>query len=81
MPANARIAVSFSTGISAGDLTLAAGLATFGTPDLAADQVYRLSYVERAESVVPTCAVAGTVTLYVLNEWMLSDAIATGVFT
>ena len=82
MKGNARIGVSFSVNITAGQLTLATeGARTLETPALDADVVYRLDYLERARTLTPTCAIAGTVSLHVFDEWMLPSVVATGVFT
>jgi len=80
-PAGSRLAVSFSNPITAGQLTVAIGANTLGIPDLAADEVRRLDWAENTEQVVINSAIAGTVTLYVLNQWQEPFQIATGVFT
>lgn len=81
MPANSRLAISFSTGITQGQLTVDIGAKTVETTALSADEIYRLEVGEEAEEIIPTAAIAGTVTLYVLDEWQRPSAIATGTFT
>lgn len=79
---DAQLGISFSVPIAVGQLTvdLADGR-TMGTPALAADQVHRLGNIRRALELTPSCAIAGTVTIYVFDEWFRPDAIATGVFS
>lgn len=81
VPAGARLAVSFSVGVTAVQLTVDIGANTIGTRALLADEIQRLVHAELNEDVVPTCGIAGTVTLYRLSEWQLPIAIASGVFT
>lgn len=80
VPANARLAVSFSVPVAAGQLTINYGDRALGTTALAADQVRLLDWVERAVEVTIQSAIAGTVTLYVLDEWNRPSAIAQGTF-
>lgn len=79
---DAQIGVSFSVPVTAGQLVvdLADGR-SIGTPALAAGQVHRLGNIRRALELTPTCAIAGTVTLHVFDEWFRPDPISTGVFT
>lgn len=81
MRAASRLAVSFSAPLTAGQLTVSIGARTLGTPALTADEIRRLEFGERNEDVVPQSAIAGTVTLYVLDEWARPRAVATGTFT
>lgn len=81
MRANARIAVSFSAVVAAGQLTLAVGSAVLKTPVLAANEIYRLEVAARDQDITPTSAIAGTVKIHVLDEWSRSSVVATGIFT
>jgi len=82
VPKDAQLGVSFSVGVSAGQLTVATNDSrTIGTPALAANQVHRLGNIRRALELTPTCAIAGTVTIHVFDDWFRPTAIATGVFT
>jgi hypothetical protein len=79
MPASGRIGVSFSALTTAGQISVSIGAREMNTPALAANQIYRLDVIDRAKEIVLDCAIAGTVTLYVFNEWMQPFAIATAV--
>lgn len=84
MPANALLAVSYSVGITSGQLVVNVNTGkTMGVPDLAADEIRELGYVEAGQlvDIELTAAVAGTATLYVLNDWRIPSSIATVVFT
>lgn len=81
LPAASFVGISFSSGVTASELTVAVGLRTIGTKALAADEIFRLGFFERAFSLVPTSDIAGTVTLYRFDQWFRASAIATGVFT
>ncbi len=82
LPANTRVGISFSIGITAGQLTVDTETSrNLGTPALVADEIYRLDWLERGVDVTITSAVAGTATLYAFDEWMRSYPIATVVFT
>ena len=80
--ANAEYAVSFSAAVTADELTVATETArTLGTPALDPDQIRRIGYFERGRTLTPTAGIAGTVTLYVLDDWSRPIPVATGVFT
>ncbi len=82
MPANARLAMSFSVDLTATELTLVTEVGrTLGTPALLADEIYKLQHLERARTLVPDADIAGTISLFVLDEWSRETLIATGVFT
>lgn len=84
LPANARLAFSASEALDDGDITVTIGGRNLVLPALSADEIFRLSYGERAESVVAGSdidAPACDVTLYVLDEWQREAAIATGSVT
>lgn len=84
MPANVLLAVSYSVGITSGQLVVNVNTGkTMGVPDLAADEIRELGYVEAGQlvDIELTAAVAGTATLYVLNDWRIPSSIATVVFT
>lgn len=82
MPAASMISVSFSADLTAGQLTVDTNTSrTIGVPDLAADEIRLLGWFEKGVELTPDCAIAGTVTLYVLNEWTKPFSVATGVFT
>ena len=75
-------AISFDAPVAAGEVTVATEVGrTLGTPALAADQIHRLGYFERARTLTVTSAIAGTATLYVLDNWRRPIVVATGVFT
>lgn len=82
IPANSRLAISFSVGLTATELTLATEVGrTLGTPALATDEIHKLQHLERARTLVPDAAIAGTISLYVLDEWSRETLVATGIFT
>ena len=82
LPANARLGISFSAPVGAGQLSVDTETGrTLGTPALVADEIYRLDWLERTVDVTITSAIAGTATLYVFDQWMRSYPIATVVFT
>lgn len=81
MPAAANIGISFSGAVTAGDIIIAVGSRTLGTPDLSADQIHRLGFFETGVQLIPTCANAGTVTLHYLDQWFRPSAVATGEFS
>lgn len=81
LPANARIAMSHSAGVEAGELRLVRGSADpIPLPALDADQVWRMQYYGKNEQFDVECDVAGTTTLYVLDEWSRPLPIATKIF-
>lgn len=83
MPAGARVAVSHSADIEAGQLRLVVTGPTdrtLATPTLAADQVFKGEFLERAVSFTVETDVAGDVTVYVLDEWTRPLEIAAGTF-
>lgn len=82
LAASGEFAVSFSAPVTAGQLTVATEVGrTLGTPALAADQIYPLGFFERARTLIPESAIAGDVTLYILDNWRRPIAVATGTFT
>lgn len=82
LPSAGVIGISFSTGVTAGQVTIETGSGrSLGTPDLAADVIHRLGFFEPGVALTVTGAIAGTATLHYLDDWRRSAAIATGVFT
>lgn len=71
MPANGRLAISFSGTVTSGDLIVDMGSnRTLTIPDLAADTLFPLGWLEKGKAVVVEDAGltnGQTVSLYVLN--------------
>ena len=68
MPAGARLAISHSVGLSAGQVTIAVGdRREFTCPALAADEVHRGIHAERGFAVTQTGAPAGTIRIYLVD--------------
>lgn len=77
-----NIGVSFSAPVTAGQLTIDTNRGkTLGTPALAADEIHRLGFFEKNVTLTPSCAVAGTVTIHILDDRRIPSAVATGTFT
>ncbi len=68
-PANCRFAISYSTPLAQGDLTVNVGPKGYKTPALAANQVHRMEYANRGKLISYTTAIPGKLKLYVLDEW------------
>lgn len=66
LPAGAILGVSCSEEVSTGDISVSVQGRTIYTPDLAADQIHSLSYLEAGTVVTPT-AISGTLSLWVLD--------------
>lgn len=85
LPANARLGVSFSASVAAGDLRLDVGPnKSLNIPALAANRVYRPGVVgERGQAltVVRSGAPTGTATVYIIDGSGRARAIATATFT
>lgn len=81
MKAAGNIGISFSAGITAGQLTISRGSRTIKTPNLVANQIHRLGFFETKFSLTPSCAIAGTVTIHYLDHYFKSSPVATGTFT
>jgi hypothetical protein len=82
LPESGDIGVSFSVPVSLGQLIVSSNSGrTLGTPNLVADQVWRIGFFERAITMVAQSAVAGTVTIHFLDGHRKPFSIATGVFT
>lgn len=82
LPASGFIGVSSSVVLTSGQLTIALSTGrSLGTTALAVDQIHRLGFAETAVTIIPTCAIAGVITLYYFDEWKNGYAIATGTFT
>lgn len=81
LPANGFLGISEDAAPSAGDLSVDIGARSVGIAGGLADQIFRLGYAERAESVsvdLGGSAPSGTVALYVFDEWFRPFVIATG---
>lgn len=76
-----RLGISFSVPITGGQLTLDSNSREYATPSLGADEIHRLDVFPVGRDIIPTCAIAGTVTLFVFDQWMNSQEIANGIFT
>ena len=81
LPANCQMGISFSAIAVAGDITVAKGSETLGTPNLAANEIHRLGYFGKNQILIPSSGIAGTVTVYVFNDRFVGFPIATGVFS
>ena len=82
LPYDAEYGISFSAGITSGELTVATEPSrSLGTPDLAADQVRKLGFFHKDRTFTPASDVAGDVTLYIFDNWSRPKAIATGTFS
>lgn len=86
IPKNANIGVSFSVILTQGQVTIdtenpGSGTRTITVPALAADVVHNIGPITQLRTLTPTGAIAGTITIYVFDDWHRPTAIATGVFT
>lgn len=81
VPASASLAISFSDSVTSGDVEIAVGGRTIQTPDLAADQIFKIGYFEQDFTLTPTANIAGTMTLYLLDQWNKATAIAEGTWS
>lgn len=80
LPEAANIGVSFSSIIAAGNLTLTTQKGrALKTPALQAGVIHRLGFFEKGTTLVPSCTVSGTVSIYYLDDWRNPYLIATGV--
>lgn len=81
MPAGSSLAVSFSASVTSGDIEISVGSRTIQTPDLTTDQIRRIGYFERDFTLIPTANIAGTMTLYLLDQWNNVAVIAEGTWS
>jgi hypothetical protein len=84
LPANARLALSVNAPTVTGQVTAAINGHTLGIMGGKAGAVQPLGLWERGQELVIKRAAggpAGTVTLYVLDDWSRPSPIATGTFT
>lgn len=82
LPEAANIGISFDDAVTAGDLIITTSTGrTLGTPDLSADELWRIGFFERSVEILVESGIAGTVTLHYLDDRRVPFAIATGVFT
>lgn len=80
--ASGRFGISFSVPVAAGQLlTNVSNGRVIGNPALAANQIFRLGHLERGLTLAPEAAIAGTVKIYFLDNWLRPVEIASGVFT
>lgn len=81
LPDAGVIGISSSVSVSQGQLiaTTSTGR-TLGTPDLAANEVWRIGFYERGVEIDVTAAPAGTVRLHYLDDRRDAFVIATGTF-
>lgn len=79
--AGLRLGISCSVNLTSGQLTLESGSRTITVPALDADVIHRLEVFPVGRQIIPTCAIAGDIKLYVLNQWLLPFEIANGTFT
>lgn len=77
-PAALRLAVSHDQGVSAGELIVKVNDRAYETPDLAADEIFRLDVASPAQAVTAQSSVDGVITIYVLDDWGRPSAVATG---
>lgn len=82
MPAQGRLGVSVDAVTTVGQITATNGagraVSIAGGP---AGTIFRLDHFERGQEVTVSSAVAGTVSLYVFDEWSRPKVIATGTAT
>lgn len=76
-----RIGISFSVSTTEGQLTLDSNGREYTAPSLEADETHRLDIFPIGREIIPTCAIAGTVRIFVFDQWMNSQEIANGIFT
>jgi len=76
-PANMRLAVSFSENILDNEVSVYVNTREFKLPALAAGKIHRLDWIEADKSVGAYSSVSGTLTLYVLDDWMRPIPIGT----
>lgn len=84
LPSEAFLGVSYSVPVTSGQLQLNTSTGrVLGTPDLAANEIHRIGFIERGVTVDVqlTAAVAGTATIHYLNGRRQPFAIATATFT
>lgn len=85
LPANSDIGVSLDATTSSGDIVVATSTGrSLGIGGGASGQVFRLGWLEEGVELTVQrggSAPAGTLTLYVLDEWHRAFPIATGTFT
>lgn len=79
LPEAANIGVSFSAIIAAGNLMLTTQKArSLKTPALQVGIIHRLGFFEKGTTLVPSCTVSGTVSIYYLDDRRNPYLIATG---
>lgn len=70
MPAGARLAISHSVGLTAGEVTVSLGNgASFSHPALVADVLFPGLWAEKGQDVTVSGAPTGTLTLHVLDPF------------
>lgn len=69
MPANGRLAISCSSSVEAGQLRLTVAGRVYRTPALSANQIWKLDVGNAKAVVTAACDVAGTIKVYVLDQW------------
>lgn len=81
LPESGNIGVSYSVPISQGQLLLnSSNGRSVGTPDLAANQVWRIGFYEKGVVLNPAQTPAGTLTIHYLDDRRVPHVIATGDF-
>lgn len=81
LPEAGVIGVSSSVAVSQGQLIVTTSTGrTLGTPDLAANEVWRIGFLERGVEVDITAAPAGTARLHYLDDRRDAFVIAAGTF-
>lgn len=81
LPEAGVIGVSCDAAVSQGELIVSTSTGrSIGTPDLEADQVWRLGFLERGVEVDISASPTGTVTLHYLDDRRKEFAVATGSF-
>lgn len=81
IPEAGVIGVSSSVAVAQGQLIITTSTGrTLGTPDLAANEVWRIGFFERGVQINITAAPAGTARLHYLDDRRDAFVIATGTF-
>lgn len=80
LPEAGVLGVSSSVGVSQGQLIMSTSTGrSIGTPDLAANEIWRIGFYERGVEIDISSAPSGTVTLHYLDDRRDAFAIATGI--
>ena len=81
LPESGNIGVSFSAPVSQGQILLNSSTGrSVGTPDLAANEVWRIGFYEKGVQLDPAVSISGTLSIHYLDDRRVPHVIATGAF-